>query len=958
MRCANRVAWLPGTVVPGLIILLTLGLPGCGGSSSTQPIGVSLTSSINSTGIDQGQTFSITATVTNDSKNAGVTWTVSGTNGSQGTLSNQTATSVTYNAPGSVTTAFTATITATSVTNAAESATLQIKVSPPPAIATTSLPAAIAGIVYTTTLSVSGGTSPFKWTITSGTLPAGLALSPTNGVIAGTATGASSRSLTFQVTDAAAILRARKITLTVNHALPLDRYDCSLQGAELGVAYSQTLTATGGVAPYTWGLTSGSLPAGLTLSSAGVISGTPSGTTGTANFTVSVTDSQTPTPAGSSANLSITVTVAPLSVTTTSLAGGVIDTAYSQTLQANGGFPPYTWSISASTLPANLTLNATTGVITGTPSTTGTSTFTVKVTDSTQVSATASLSITISTALAITTTSLPGGSVNTLYSSTVKAGGGATPYTWKITSGSLPTGLSLNSTSGNISGTPTATGMSSFTIQVTDSESPAVSVSANLSITIATEGCTNNTFLNGSYAFVTSGWSSSTTETSIGGSLVANGNGAITSGIVDIADQNSAPSTVSGTFTGTYCVDSSNLATINLTYGGGITGSNTFVAALDSSDSNGHIISYDSSVRKVSGLLRKQTTSAFSTSMIDGNYAFGIVGVDQYGIRLGMAGEFNSNGLGTLTGEDDSDTGVPQTAQTLSASNFSVASTGASAGRGTATINSTIGNTNFVFYVVSSSEMLMMALDTETPPVILAGQVLQQQSGTFTDASLNGISVIEMQSLGTNVEPTVTVGLFTTTGNLATYTYSADENQGGTMSTPSDTGTFSLVSNGSVSSNGRVALISNGGGNFPPVLYLVAPNQAFVIGTDAGVSFGMMNPQATTSFNAASLSGIYLGGSQPPSSPYVNEVADSVDSNGSNTLTGTSDQNGSAGPDSETISATYAISQAGPNGKFVVSQSGIPVMYLYMISTSQVVTLPVSSSQNANANPPLIDFHQ
>ncbi len=956
MRRANRVVWLPGTVFSGLIALLILGLPGCGGSSSTQPIGVSLTSSINSTGIDQAQTFSITATVTNDSKNAGVTWSVSGTNGSQGTLSNQTATSVTYNAPASVTTVFTATITATSVTNAAESGMLQIKVSPPPAITTTSLPAATAGVAYTTTLSLSGGTSPFKWTITSGTLPAGLALSPTNGVIAGTATAAGSQSLTFQVTDAAGNSASQKITLTVNPPPPPSVTTVSLAGAELGVAYSQTLAASGGVPPYTWSLTSGSLPAGLTLSSAGVISGTPSGTTGTSNFAVTVTDSQTPTPASGSANLSITVTVAPLSVTTTSLLGGVISAAYSQTLQANGGYPPYTWSISAGTLPANLTLNATTGAITGTPSATGTSTFTVKVTDSTQASATAPLSITISTALAITTTSLPSGGVSTLYSSTVKASGGVTPYTWKITSGSLPVGLSLNSTSGNISGTPTTTGMSSFAIQVTDSESPAVSVSANLSITIATEGCTNDSVFSGSYAFVTSGWSSSTTETSLGGSLVANGNGTITSGIVDIADQDSSTGPQSGTFTGTYCVNSNNLATISLTYGAGITGSNTFVAALDSSDSNGHIISYDSSVRKVSGLLRKQTTSAFSTSKIDGNYAFGIVGVDQYGSRLGMAGEFNSNGTGTLTGEDDSDSGVPQTAQTLNATNFSVASTGASAGRGTATLTTTIGNTNFVFYVVSSSEMLMMALDTETPPVILAGQVLEQSSRTFTNASLDGISVIEMQSLGTNIEPTVTVGLFTTTGNSATYTYSADENQGGTMSTPSDAGTFSLTSNGIVSSNGRVALISNGGGNFPPVLYLVAPNQAFVIGTDAGVSFGTMNPQTATTFNAASLSGVYLGGSQPPTSPNVNEVADSVSSNGTGALTGTSDENGTAGPDSETISATYALS--GSNGKFVVSQSGIPVMYLYMISTSQVVTLPVSSTQNADVDPQLIDFHQ
>jgi len=120
----------------------------------------------------------------------------------------------------------------------------------------------------------------------------------------------------------------------------------------------------------------------------------------------------------------------------------------------------------------------------------------------------------------------------------------------------------------------------------------------------------------------------------------------------------------SGTFTGSYCVNANNLATLTLTYGGGLSGGDTLVAALDSSDSNGHIISYDSSDRKVSGLLRQQTVSAFSTSKIDGNYAFGLVGTDPIGNRFAMAGEFSSDGKGNLLGEDDSDdSGATETAQ-------------------------------------------------------------------------------------------------------------------------------------------------------------------------------------------------------------------------------------------------------------------------------------------------------
>ncbi len=941
-------------LLSGLTSLLTLGLSACGGSSSTpSPIGVSLASS--RTSIDQAQTVAITASVVNDSKNAGVTWSVSGSGGSQGTLSGTTATSATYNAPASVTSTFTATVTATSVTDPTKSGTLQIKVNPPPTITTTSLPAATAGVAYAAGLSESGGTSPYNWTITSGTLPAGMTLVSSTGVVTGTATAAGTASLTFQVTDAVGNSASQTIPFTVNPPLPLTITTASLPGAALGVVYSQTqLQATGGVPAYTWSVTSGSLPAGLSLSSAGVISGTPTGSTGVSNFTVTVTDSQTPTAATNSANLSIAVTIAPLSVTTTALTGGVISVAYDQALQASGGTPPYTWSISSGTLPAGLSLTSTgcgsnvNCTIAGTPSATGASGFTVKVTDSTTptaVTATASLSITINPALAITMTSLPGGSVDAAYSSTVQASGGLTPYSWKVTSGSLPAGLSLNQNSGNISGTPTATGTSSFTIQVKDSESPQASVSAGLSITIAAQGCTNNSILKGDYAFVSSGWSSSNTAASVAGSFSADGNGNLSSGLEDVADQGSTSEIQSGTFTGTYCVNSSNLATMSLTYGGGLSGSGTFAAALDSSDGNGHIVSYDSGARKVSGLLRKQDTSAFSTSKIAGNYAFGLVGTDLLGSRFAMAGEFNANGSGTLSGEDDgNDGGVVQTAQTFSASNFSVASTG----RATASIAFSTGNSNFVFYVVSASEMLMMAIDTTAPPTILAGQAFEQ-SGTFTDASLDGTSVLELQSLGASAsEPTVIAGLVTTTGTSATYSYSADKNQGGTMTTPSDAGTFS------VSSNGRVALASSEG--MPPtVLYLIASNQAFVIGTDIGVDYGTLQAQSGSSFTDASLNGNYFGGSRHPQSAAVGEEADSLTFNGSDTLSGTLDQNGSGGPQSEALSADYSVSS---NGRVVVSQSATPVMYLYIISTSQFVALPVSSAQNADTDPKLVDFHQ
>jgi hypothetical protein len=227
------------------------------------------------------------------------------------------------------------------------------------------------------------------------------------------------------------------------------------------------------VTPYSWAVVSGSLPAGLSLNgSTGEISGTPT-TGGTSNFTVEVTDSDTP-PSTDQQALSIYIPD-DLAVTTSSLPDGTVGTAYSQTLAATGGVTPYSWAVVSGSLPAGLSLNSSTGEISGTPTTSETANFTVEVTDSNTPADTdqQALSITINPeTLTITTTSLPDGQVGVAYSETLQASGGVTPYSWAVISGSLPAGLSLNSSTGEISGTPTAYGTSNFTVEVTDSDRP------------------------------------------------------------------------------------------------------------------------------------------------------------------------------------------------------------------------------------------------------------------------------------------------------------------------------------------------------------------------------------------------------------------------------------------------------------------------------------------------------
>jgi len=247
----------------------------------------------------------------------------------------------------------------------------------------------------------------------------------------------------------------------------------TLPGGTRGTAYSQTFTVSGGTAPYTYAITSGALPAGLTLSSAGVLAGTPAAS-GAFSFTVTATDaSSAPGPYNGSRSYTLTIAGPAITLAPTSLPAGTVAAAYSQTITASGGTAPYTYAITAGALPAGLTLSSA-GVLAGTPTAGGPFNFTVTATDaSTSASGgpyNGSLNYTLTIAdpaITLAPASLPGGTQNTAYSQTLSASGGTAPYTYAITAGALPAGLSLSS-GGTIAGTPTVNGPFTFTVTATD----------------------------------------------------------------------------------------------------------------------------------------------------------------------------------------------------------------------------------------------------------------------------------------------------------------------------------------------------------------------------------------------------------------------------------------------------------------------------------------------------------
>jgi hypothetical protein len=429
----------------------------------------------------------------------------------------------------------------------------------PLALTTTSLPGGALNVAYSATLSASGGTNPYTWLIADGSLPAGLTLNAGTGVISGTPTNTGTFSLTAGVRDASTpaqtasnalnitIISASAVSIWPSTAVP-GLSDAGADSAvELGVKFRSDIAGSiTGMRFYKAAANTGTHVANL-WSSAGALLASATFSNETASGWQQVNFA---TPFAISAN---TIYVASyhanaghysfdvnyfqskgadnvmLHALTNGVAGGNGVYAYG----ASSAFPNQTYSAanywvdvvfragpaptltSIAVTPANPT-NSVGGsqqfAATGTYSDSSTQNLTGQATwissnsavatitagglaaavapGTTAISAalagvTGSTLLTIQTVpLRIVTASLPNGGLNVAYSASLTANGGTSPYSWSILGGSLPQGLTLNSSTGAISGTPTNAGTFSFAVQAADAGTPAQSATNALSITI------------------------------------------------------------------------------------------------------------------------------------------------------------------------------------------------------------------------------------------------------------------------------------------------------------------------------------------------------------------------------------------------------------------------------------------------------------------------------------------
>ena len=323
------------------------------------------------------------------------------------------------------------------------------------------LPDALVGTPYSFQLRGEEGCPPsYKFTFSSGRLPQGLEIK-LNGLLTGTPTEAGTFDFFGNLADNCGSKQSQmEYKLIVAPQLVVTT--STLAPTRVGAPFSVQMTAAGG-GTQAWSIRDGALPAGLTLSSGGLLSGIPS-SVGPSTFTIGVSDA-----ARIGTKQFTLIVTAPLTLALPTAARGEVGLPYSVAPATSGGAAPFSWSLSSGSLPAGLALDSATGAVSGVPRTAGS--FAIALSASSADGATASIDIRLSIAphLAVATTRLASASTGRAYKGRVASRGGVGAVVWQLSSGKLPSGLRLAPATGLISGRSSRAGTFRFVVKGTDS---------------------------------------------------------------------------------------------------------------------------------------------------------------------------------------------------------------------------------------------------------------------------------------------------------------------------------------------------------------------------------------------------------------------------------------------------------------------------------------------------------
>jgi hypothetical protein len=959
--------------------------------------------------VASGSSGQFTATVSNDPSSAPkVTWTVTCSVASCGSVAPTTTASgaaTTYSGPATPpTSALTVTITATSVTDTTKLNSATITVPPASVSVSPTTATVLAGNTkqFTATVTNTSNTG-VTWTVTCSVASCGSLNSSTANPVTYTAPGPPASDLTVTLTATSAADNTKKISATIT--VPAITVSVAPPSANVPVKGTAAFTATVGNDAAnkgaTWTLTQSGVACspGCGTITASTASGAPATYTAPAtvpaNATVTITAASV---SDLSKTAAATVTIVGITVSISPTSPGVVvngtqsfTAMVSNDISASG----VTWTLTqggvacapatcGSVSPASGTGNS--------PSTTYKAPATVPATPTVTLTATSVADTTKFASATITITAAPPISVSIAPSNPSVAVNGTQSFTATVTNDSTGAGVTWTLTQSGASCSPacgsvspaSGTGNSpmttytapaivptpaTVTISATSAADTTKSASTTITVSAVACGSGSESLLNGQYAFVLKGFDNGTGpgETApepvvVGGVITVDGAGHITAGTIDLNGNSTAGVSSNTVTSGSFGVGSDHRGCMTITTAAGTQNYRFSLGGISGGvASTGHMIDFDAAGPFTTGILRKQSASAFSTAQVTGNYAFGVSSVQNSaacvnhgavcGGNFGAVGVFNL-AAGSVTGGqiDDNSGGLldnnlpaPWPASPVSIAGGGSYTISGSNGRGTFVFPLPNGNVNSIIYVVSSTEVLIMNSQDQTINRVYGGELLQQSGAPFSNSSVSGNYIGYTSGPQSGGGSRTDLLLINANNSADTITATIQQNHGGTFSSQASSGSYSIAS------NGRMLLTVTGTTTNPSVvLFLANGSEAFVLNDNASADSGLIQAQTSTS-----ASGAYAIGIIDPAIPNVGASSGVVTLTSGN-LGGATDNNSSGGTQAnQSISGTYSIDSTGFG---VIPSSCTPgtncQFVFYVISPTEAVLTQLQHSNGTSQTNP------